>query len=290
MKRLTVGLVVVVAITAALFLSNQIAQTCCGQAVDFYNYTITPSIISPCAGNKSTISGSVWQDWWTGNEGEMWIVIKIADQTPTIVRQVEFQATKTGPGTPGGGYNERADYSFTWDWDGKNNTAVMVPIGTYDVTITAEVRMSGTVMVSATRSGQIATSTTEPCCVGGATVIIDPKTIDKARDGNPITAYLTLLSPYTMADISLAAIVKVNNVDITPIVAYQMSEEEGKVILKFSSPDLIAVLPSVPRDPAGSGHSGRLQNVPICLEVSFSDQTATCAGLCANVDVIDRRK
>lgn len=309
-----------IALVVAFFGVEKNAVACCGQVVDIWEYTISPQAIDPCAEEKTTISGSVYEYYWyaPGFEETMNMTITITDGDSNTVRTITGTATKDVQGQSygvdddgdgsidedqsypvqgvdddndgrvdeDGGWSgdQYGDFSFSFDWDARNDDGDMVPAGCYDVTIMAQAGQMGT----ATVYGTVCTTTEEPCCVEGGLVNIDPDTINKQRKGKWITGHVTPATGYTAADIIAGKIVSINGVKCEIDGEVKSPDEEGAV-LKFRSAEVIKCLPEVPMGPAGHGDPGRVEDVEICVEVTYADGSVNCA-ICDQVDVIDEGK
>lgn len=315
LKLLVLGL----AATLALFVGADNAEACCGQLIDIFSYEVDPDIIDPCEGEIAEITGSIYEYYWAGglDTWPMGVTIVVTDEYATTVKTITATVTLLYMGQSYGvdddgdglidedwGYptagvdddgdgrvdedggvapgDEYADYTFEATWDGTDDGGDIVPMGTYDLAITAQAGGMGFTTVYA----QVVTTSEEPCCVEGGTVDIDPDTINKDRMGVPVTGHVMPPEGYMPGDVTGARIISIGGAPVF-IEGWVLSPDEEGAVTKFSSEDVIAELPDPPVGPAGHGKPGRIEDVEICIEVDFGDGANSCA-LCDVVDVVDR--
>lgn len=320
MRRIKVALLAV-AVLAAVFAGTKVVQACCGQLVDIYKSSVAPDIISPCLNETAKISGEIYEYYWANNLNlyPMAVTITVTpDGGGAPVRT--FSATMKSlvgptqsygvdddgdgkidedPGWPVAGVDDDADgrvdedggvpgdeyavFSFSGAWDGKNDSNLIVPKGTYVLTIKAQAGNMG----SDTIFAKVVTVSEEPCCVPGCKVNLTPTTINKERAGVPVTAHVIPPPPYVPASVMGGRIVSVAGVPVSlPSFRVGTPDLDGAVV-QFDSAQLIKLLPAVPVGPSGHGKPGRVENVTICVEFQLSGGVVGCP-VCDNVDVTDQ--
>lgn len=206
------------------------------------------------------------------------------------------------------------DHIVSWEWDLNNDGVYDIEGETalFDTPDTWEVGSNHTVHLKVTDDGTWA----GPCggslsseatavihilpCITDVGITIYPDTFNKSRYGKWITGHIAVPDGYEAADIVRVEIVSVDGIACSipgkinlPEPVYQIPDDPESPVIghlgvaKFDSRTVAGLLPDPGDGSAGEGSTGRAEDVPICVIVTFSNGSFSC-DTCDTIDVIDQ--